>query len=278
MKKLGIFLAVLLLNLGLASLAYSRDYVGLNRLDLAPLNSWELGYEFTAFDYSEPGLMDEDGFLHGIFGSFTKHTLDDMMYRIEGSFSMGEVDYDGGTWAGTSLTTDGEDFMVNLRGLLGYDFPVGGSIVTPFLGFGYRYLNDDLNGTGAYERKIKYLYSPIGIETASPAGESWIWGLRAEYDLFWHGKVKSYLSDVTSYYNDPVVYQGSHDGYGVRASLYLKRPKDAKCSIAIETFIRYWEVDDSDLSILTFAGVPYVYVYEPDNHITEYGIRVSYIW
>jgi hypothetical protein len=59
------------------------------------------------------------------------------------------------------------DYMLEFRFLAGYDFPVSDTfILTPFVGLGFRYLNDDSSGKVAtlggsgYDRESNYVYSP----------------------------------------------------------------------------------------------------------------------
>ena len=61
------------------------------------------------------------------------------MLRAEGRGAWGKVDYKN------SGTLDNiNDYAVELRGLGGYGFPVFSiTVLTPYVGIGYRYLNDD---------------------------------------------------------------------------------------------------------------------------------------
>jgi len=280
MKKVVVGLIVLLLNIGFSSYALGEDNLTVNKSVLTPPINIEVGYELSSFHYSEPGVMDEDGLLHGVRGVMSGHFENNFMVGISLRLSVGGLDYDGQTMAGTPVTADTDDFVFSLRSLFGYDFDIGRSIITPLTGICYRYWNDDLSGTtGGYEREIKYWYSPIGFETASlTKEEKWIWGLRAEYDFFLVGQVTSHLSDVHPGYNDPVNDQNFGDGYGARGSVYFKRPKNVEWPLSIEVFIRYWDIDQSDTATWTYYGLPLAYVVEPTNDTTEYGLQLSMQW
>ncbi|MFH1858241.1 MAG: hypothetical protein ABH845_04990, partial [Candidatus Omnitrophota bacterium] len=134
-----------------------------------------------------------------------------------------------------------------------------------YVGWGYRYWFNDGESSSSYERNIRYSYSPIGIEGTIPLNENWCWGMRAEYNLFWKGWVKSHLSDVDPAYNDADNTQDT--GFGVRGSLYFKRSVESGILISIEPFIQYWDVDDSDIS--PDGG------YEPANRTLESGLQLS---
>ena len=96
----------------------------------------------------------------------------------------------------------------------------------------------------------------------------WFIGLVIEYDIFWSGVQKSDLSDVDDSFND--VENDQSDGYGFRGSVKFQNSR-----FVIEPFIRYWDIDDSDPSILTIDGIPVDVGIEPENNSTEIGIKVA---
>jgi hypothetical protein len=226
--------------------------------------------------------MKEKGMMYGFLGTYTyrgwaipaPETLDKWMFKVEGRFSFGEVDYKN---SGTIDNID--DYMLEFRGLGGYDFSLlKTSTITPYIGIGYRYLNDDMSGkissTGAYgyERESNYFYSPIGIEIITPLENGWFVGGILEYDIFWWGKQKSHLSDVDPGYNDPENDQ--ERGYGLRGSIKLQK-KGEKLDFVIEPFIRYWNIKRSKYADLTYYGVLTGYAYEPKNRSTEFGVKLA---
>ncbi len=237
-----------------------------------PKHTWELGTEISHIKYEEPGLMEEEGMMYGIVGSYTYH--DKLMLKAEGKVSWGWVDYTGSTWAGTPLTVnDIPDFMLELRGLGGYDFSIfTASIITPYIGLGYRYLNDDSSGAGGYERESNYFYSPIGIEIVTELDNGWSIGAILEYDLFWWGKQITHLSDVSFLYPD--IENDQNSGYGYRVSLKIQK-KGKKVDFLVEPFFRYWDIDKSEGCFIFDPTVGYIWVTEPANNSTEYGIKLA---
>lgn len=237
-------------------------------------HTWELGTEISHITYEEPGIMNEKGFMYGILGSYAYH--DNLMLKAEGKFSFGWVDYSSPI---SGTVNDIPDYMLEFRGLGGYDFPIlKATILTPYIGLGYRYLNDDLSiAVGGYERESSYFYSPIGIETITELDNGWFLGAILEYDYFWRGTQISHLSDVNPGYNNPENEQKA--GYGLRGSIKLQK----KDKFVIEPFIRYWNIGRSDNAELKLNGVyiGYVYgtniddVYEPKNNSTEFGIKFA---
>jgi hypothetical protein len=55
-------------------------------------------------------------------------------------------------------------------------------------------------------------------------------------------------------------------GYGLRFSGKVSKKIDAKTSVFIEPFIRYWDIANSDV----VSGYP-----EPKNNTLEYGAKIG---
>ncbi|MFC1867212.1 autotransporter domain-containing protein [Thermodesulfobacteriota bacterium] len=239
--------------------------------DLLQMHTWEFGPEMSHITYEEPSVIEEKGFMYGISGSYTYHNK--YMLRAEGRFSYGQVDY-ASNIAGNLDNID--DYMIELRALGGYDFPISNtSIITPFIGIGYRYLNDDTSGmltsTGAagYERESNYYYCPIGIETITKIKNSWLIGLILEYEYFWKGRQISHFSDFDARYSD--VGNDQNDGYGFRGSIRFQKKSD-RWIYVFEPFIRYWDIEKSEKAIVTVNGISGPVAWEPENSSTEIGI------
>lgn len=260
----------------IASLAICFMFVGIGSSFAKPLqlqmHTWEIGPEISHITYEEPDVMEEKGFMYGIAASYAYHN--NLMLKAEGRFSFGDVDY---TNSGTMDNID--DYMWEFRGLAGYDFPVlKATIITPYIGFGYRYLNDDMSGmtssTGArgYERESNYYYSPIGIETITKLENGWSIGVTLEYDYFWKGIQESHLSDVDPGLNN--LENDQDDGYGLRGSIKFQK-KVERLDYVIEPFVRYWDIKQSDNADITYYGTYIGYGYEPKNNSTEFGIKFA---
>lgn len=239
-------------------------------LEFAPEAYW--------FFYDEPSLsVDDKGVMYGARLAFTQRKERvPLVTRAEGRYAIGRVDYDGSLQDGTPHTTSGTDWTFEGQVAFGYDIMPGKTTVTPFVGVGYRYLLDNLESANAYERSIEYLYSPIGIEIVAPFGESWTWGMKGEYDLFWRGWVDSHLEDVNPSFNTVQNIQDS--GFGARVALFLRRTINQKRTLSIEPFIRFWDIDDSNTAPLTFSGVLIGSGVEPANQTIESGLQVSIIY
>ena len=234
---------------------------------------WEIGTELSYIKYEEPDVMDETGTMFGIVGSYIYR--DNGMFKAEGKWSYGQVDYDGQLQDGTPYTISGiDDYMLEIRGLAGYDFSVLKTItVTPYVGFGYRYLNDDTSIDAAgYERESNYFYSPIGIEAINNLKDGWSLGAKVEFDIFWAGIQKSHISDIAAGLND--IKNDQEDGYGVRGSIKIQKEGD-KIDFLIESFLKYWNIGESKTSDITYNGSYIGYGYEPKNNSIEIGGKLA---
>lgn len=233
-------------------------------------HTWEIGPELSYIEYKEPDVMSEKGPMFGIGAAYTYRN--GVMIKVAGKFSYGLVDYQN-----SGTLNNIEDIMLEIRTLGGYDFKISSSFtMTPFIGLGYRYLKDNMSGkitsTGAkgYLRESNYYYSPIGIEAVNVFHNGWSAGVILEYDYFWKGMQKSYLSNVLAGYND--IENNQNSGYGMKGSIIIKKQTD-RVFYAIEPFIRYWNIDKSDVQNWTFYGTVIGTAWEPKNESTEIGVR-----
>jgi hypothetical protein len=235
-------------------------------IGLGPNTQVDLGLGAWYFDYKEPGLMEEKGPFMGVHGACVYRgplsaALQDCMIAAEARAGLGRVDYDGGLMDGTPYAFDGyKDILAETRGLMGYDLGSSSVRLTPFVGGGYRYLKDD--GTASpygYERIANYLYSPLGVEVLFRLNDVWRIGGTAEYDLFWLGRQKTLWGTWIS--------DDQHHGYGVRGSLKLVR-QGRKTNLILEPYVIYWDISQSDVNPIDGG-------YEPKNHSTETGVRVT---
>ena len=238
-------------------------------------HAFDIGLGVSHLDYDEDSIdVEIAGPMYALVGSYTYHNKIMMHASLE--YSRGDLDYDGFTQAGEPAENDTQDWIIECRGLIGYDYLLWENhVATPFFGVGYRYWSDDIKGPGGLERNIEYWYSPLGVRTHSPLSDNWTWGMSLEYDFFWFGKVRSHTR-----LPDPEVTQDS--GYGVRFSLRLRREFANDCALSIEPYVRYWQVDESEESFFDLPGsdpeeeINFIRTVEPENETTSYGLRIIY--
>jgi len=235
----------------------------------------EIGFEVSHIKYEEPDFMEEEGIMYGLSGSYAVHQNKSML-KLDGRLTWGQVDY---TSPESGDLNDINDYIFETRFSLGYDYSFSTTtIMTPYIGIGYRYLNDDTSGmvsstgTMGYERESNYLYSPIGIDITSRIQNGWIIGATAEYDLFWYGLQRTHLEDIAVGLN--ALDNDQHEGWGVRGSVKIEK-KSGNIDFVIEPFIRYWDIKKSDESVITYYNFIIGEGYEPANNSTEWGIKLA---
>lgn len=102
-----------------------------------PQQHFEAGMEVSSFNYEEPNFMEEDGVLWGIFGNYevllrenSPHgSFKDLFhngngfnrFELDARILWGQVDY---TSTMTGSLDEIDDWLFEIRGLTGYDFPV----------------------------------------------------------------------------------------------------------------------------------------------------------
>jgi len=250
-------------------------------------HSFEVGPEVYYFNYEETRsnfdqdeiIMEEEGIFYGVTGAYTfrewvsgsdeQDSLGGkgLIFRAEGRFAVGTVDYDGQTWGGNPLTiSDIDDHTMELRPLIGFSSMSKTGEGVLYTGFGYRYLNDDMSKfSGGYERESNYYYIPIGITGTSPENaDGWTAGLTFEFDCLLQGLQKSHFSDTGLGFSD--VENKQNKGWGLRASMKFIR----RGNLAFEPFARLWVIDDSEFEIIEDGNA----VYEPENETIEVGVNI----
>jgi len=265
----------LFIVIGIIFLTGLNAHDSFSERSVLPVIKTELGAGGVYFNYEEPGLMKEKGAMAGVHGSFTAHVPPgQIMLRTEAEYLGGQLTYDGSYSDGTPLTAKSNDFLVSLRGMVGRDFIYDNYAVTPFIGIGWRYWNDKVQDSGGYERRIQYIYSPIGVRWEIVPDDSWRFGFVAEYDFLWQGNVKSFLSDVGSAYSDIENKQQMASGYGIRFSNYYEILLTS-WSVKLEPFIRYWSFRDSESTLSYVEGEGTLEFYEPENSTFTAGLEIS---
>lgn len=271
MQKKVMQFNILLVGLLLMVTAVSADQT---QYEMGPYVSW--------IRYREPGIMEEKGVMAGLFGSVTSRSgvgpqgLWPNMGRWEGQIGFGRVDY---TSQNTGTIDNIDDMMFEGRYLAGYDFyPFGDLRLTPFLGLGYRYLRDDSSGltstTGhlGYKRESNYVYFPFGLDFQTSLSNDWTLGAAVEMDVLLYGRQKSHLGDADPGFG--TLENEQTQGFGVRGSVRLVRLAE-RYHLLIEPFVRWWDIYESDLSVISCGGGSCILGYEPDNNSLESGIKIG---
>jgi len=237
-----------------------------------------LGPEIYYYHYTEPSFAHLQGAFYGVAG-FYKVTQDAFSLKLEVHGAGGSLDYS----SPISGTDNGiTNYTVEPRLLVQATFKAGSQVqVTPYLGFGFRYLFDGQSGTVAstgaagYDRSSNYYYMPFGVEVPIAVADGWKITPTAEYDLFLYGHQHSYLTDVPGFQND--LDNTQHRGTGFRASL-MAEGKTPIGEFQFGPFVRYWRIGASNLQPVIFDGMQVGVGQEPANHTIELGAAAFYVF
>lgn len=185
-------------------------------------------------------------------------------------YAFGTVDYNSN---GTGSASGVPDWYIEARGLVGKDWVINDAVLSPYIGLGYRYLSNDARGitsTGAagYRRESIYFYLPIGVIHRNSLNDQARLASTLEYDHLLTGKQNSRLSDAGLGYSDVTNNQTS--GYGLKLSVIYERD-----DWALGPYFYYWNIDQSDMSLLYQNGVPVGIGWEPKNDTVEFGLKAS---
>jgi hypothetical protein len=239
-------------------------------------NNFNLTADGSYIKYEEPDIMKETGWMAGVSGEYTARFPQRLVLGLDGRLAFGQVDYESN---GTGTIDNINDFLGEARATAGYDIYVENSRITPYSGFGYRFLMDQLGGNvsttgaGGYDRESNYYYVPVGVKTLTSLDGDWFWGMTAEYDFFLKGNQKSELGQALT--GIDTLENDQNDGYGLKGSIQIIKRSD-RFNVLVEPFINYWNIDKSEVKAITFGGTPVGVVgYEPENNSTEIGLKIG---
>lgn len=229
----------------------------------------ELGYAYGYFTYAEEGMRDT-GSLQGLKINYEKQfESSEFAFRLESDFMFGVLKYDGAlidkkTFKSTPHTTETFDYVLNARALGALNFETG---LSPFVGFGVRYINDNMAGIGSYEREITYTYLPIGLSMKFQVSNRWALAFTGEYDRFLTGTVKSHMTQV-GFSRDLENRQSNGSGY--RVSLDISGTLNRRYDLHFGPYYQHWQISDSDIQIVDKNGF-----HEPENTTDLIGFGLS---
>ena len=100
-----------------------------------------------------------------------------------------------------------------------------------------------------------------------------------EYDVLIQGKQTSHFEDEKTIAGDSTGYNSSEndqqEGYGLRGSIKVMKEIN-RVGFFVEPFVRYWDIETSDVDIITSStGYPSYYTWEPSNTTKEIGVRAG---
>ncbi|MBU3556869.1 hypothetical protein ICN18_04425 [Polynucleobacter sp. Ross1-W9] len=252
--------------------AYAED----TSVNIATQTGNTLGLTVSGYQYKEPSLsVVINAPLVGVDYTGTYAFANDWFVKADARYAYGSAKYTG---SGTQSNIPYSYY--DLRGLFGYDFSfseLGGFVLAPYTGLGYRYLFDNQagqtsSGANSYNRSSNYVYLPIGVTHRMKINDVHKLETNFEYDYLIQGTQVSHLSQAAP--NLPDITNQQFRGYGLRlSSMY----QFAKWSVG--PYITYWNIQNSNAVTQTITANRVNYrltAYEPANNTVEAGIKVAY--
>jgi len=254
------------------------------------VHTFDLGWEVEYYRYAEPnpvGVTNE-GPMYGYDAQYAYRPAAPNLfnnplvnvYMLQGRIA-GSRDLE---YKGSGIVKNKHDDVDDFRGLIGKDYYMGQEfLLTPYIGFGYRYLLDRGNGqitnTGywGYDRKSHYYYIPVGVDLIIKMTSKWEIDPNLEYDIFLQGLQKSFMSDGDQFSGANIADVTNHQshGYGLRGSIKFLR-HGSKVDYYVEPYIRYWNIRQSKLSAFIVNDSPTgLYLVEPENNTVEVGTKLG---
>lgn len=147
--------------------------------------------------------------------------------------------------------------MYEVRILSGIEFSMNNYLISPYLGLGYRTINNDFKNIDASHHKQKYKYIPIGIIHRFVLNNTTRISTQVEYDYFISGEVT----------NDNATYQ-QNNAYGLHIqSAYEKK------EWSVGLFSTYTDIEKSEVN--HYPNSTYI-DWIKKNHTLELGLEIKY--
>lgn len=259
-------------------------------MPVGTLPSFELGLQISDYRYEEfvggSQFMRLTGPTFGIVLDVAQSLGSGWFVEGDMRGTYGDHDYNGGdidlfTGISTPSTKSGiSDWMFDARLLAGHDFLFPGAFwgatdagLSPYLGFGFRFLYDDntgtdSNGVAGYERFSHYLYLPIGVTPRFRLSPNSRLSVNMEYDQLLYGWQVSSLGESIAGASDLTNQQTT--GYGLRGSVMYEQPH-----WSVGPFVEFWDIGTSNTAC-TGSGIGTLCGDEPHNQTTEIGLQAKY--
>lgn len=200
---------------------------------------------------------------YGIEGrlSFGFDKIENISFITRLHLDFGDLDYkgayQGGNYGDLEMGGNSNDiFEISLVAMA-----TNYHVLSPYIGFAYRKLDNMLAGSGGYERISKYYYIPMGLKLHLFEDSDLKINSDIEYDYFLEGSQYSAVAGG--------IDKSQNEGYGYRLTLNFEKMFNNK-SILISPFFKYWEIKDSQ-KIISGNSI----YWEPYNETIEAGIKFS---
>jgi len=249
------------------STALAQDKTKIHNFNIAP--------EVSSYEYKEPGVMKYSGTMYGLTAEYLNNggvgrIKQTMPIQLRGrvNYMQGKLKYDGAYMSGEPLKFSGQkNYFVDTIFAAGMEARVNEKFsVSPYLGLGYRYLQDKGDAHPAsYKREQTYLYLPIGADLKIYPATTWMVSFNTELDILLRGENKSHVSE---WFGEDLKFR-QKSGYGLRLSAKIEKNFQS-VGVFAEPFYRYWDIKRSDIETNAYGAFV-----EPKNKTNEFGMRIG---
>ncbi|WP_100550587.1 hypothetical protein [Caedibacter taeniospiralis] len=243
------------------------DKVGCSLISISPA----IGY----YKYEEPKIhtpqgqkyMNIKGVSFRLDGAYQYIDRNRVTLIVDGELAFVNGKYDGFLQNGEPFQMSNDDsYILGVSPKIGYVFSWQGVGVnlTPFVGLGYRFLDNDTSGTsGGYKRISNYFYIPIGVDFDWRKNKFMLQS-RVEFDGLIQGVQYSSV--------DGGVTNDQREGWGANAYVLLGRDQGGWAWL-VGPYVKYWKMQTSETS----TGNTGNWV-EPENNTLESGVQFKFIF
>ena len=249
-----------LLSTATSYAACGIDQTGCSLFSISPM----VGY----YSYREPGLMSIKGPSFGLDGSYQYIDRNKVTLIVDGQLGFVNGKYDGSLLNGQPFQMDNDDsYILGISPKIGYVFfwQKLSLALTPFIGLGYRFLNNDSSHDSAgYLRISNYFYIPVGVDVNWHKGKL-VFQSRIEFDGLIRGVQYSGI--------DGGVTNQQREGWGANGYLLLGRDQESWTWL-VGPYIKYWKIQSSE----TANGATTNGWYEPENNTLDVGLLFKFIF
>ena len=210
-----------------------------------------------------------EGYKYGISLTGTK-TLGDYIYLI-GDFRLTLSDIKFKDSSGYEQKIP--ESMYEVRIIAGVEGIIKNNLFSPYVGIGYRHLNNDMRGAGGSRHEHTYTYIPIGVTHRFAVNKTARISTSVEYDYFLSGEVTSNVSDLGStsvaIYGETSTYK-QNEAYGLRINAAYEEK-----SWSVGLFFNYIAMEKSEPEVTYYLSNVYTN-WIKKNDTMELGLQIKY--
>lgn len=225
-----------------------------------------------SFDADRNGAFDMHlaGKKLGISGHFTQVLSNGWHWGGDARMAWGSTTFSSAARGSNSASPEN---LTEVRFTTGRDLDLGGTVLSPYVGLGYRSVLSLLKGytTSGHvspTRDGNLVYMPVGLTHRFRLGADARLATTLEYDYLLQGTQRTQYTDIQGYISDLSVTQNK--GRGLRLGLARET---LRWSAGV--YYHYWDIDESETG--TYANTTTVFTATEARNITrEVGLQIKY--